>query len=143
MTLVESTDVAKRLRDCWLNALKQPAWPGPSTWIHGDLHPLNLIWNDDRLAAVIDFGDITAGDPACDLAVAWYLFGHEQHGPARRRQFRATAQIGGRAVDDATWSRAMGWALGVAAAIATNSADHPVLNQLAKRTLLAVAYSDH
>jgi aminoglycoside phosphotransferase (APT) family kinase protein len=29
---------------------------------------------------VIDFGDITSGDPATDLSVAWMLFTAEQRG---------------------------------------------------------------
>jgi aminoglycoside phosphotransferase (APT) family kinase protein len=49
-------------------------WDGPPIWLHGDLHPFNLVVNQGRLSAVIDFGDLCAGDPATDLAVAWMLF---------------------------------------------------------------------
>jgi aminoglycoside phosphotransferase (APT) family kinase protein len=42
-------------------------------WLHGDLHPANLLIDDGCLAAVIDFGDICAGDPATDLAAGWML----------------------------------------------------------------------
>ena len=39
--------------------------------LHGDLHPANVLVNDGQVSGVIDFGDITAGDPASDLSVAW------------------------------------------------------------------------
>jgi aminoglycoside phosphotransferase (APT) family kinase protein len=39
--------------------------------MHGDLHPANLLINDGELTAVIDFGLLGVGDPACDLMVAW------------------------------------------------------------------------
>ena len=40
-------------------------------WVHGDLLPGNLLVVEGRLAAVIDFGALNAGDPACDLQPAW------------------------------------------------------------------------
>ena len=85
----------------WEAALSAPVWDRPPTWIHGDLHSGNLLALDGRLSAVIDFGGLGVGDPACDLMVAWNLF------PADAREsFRATV-----AVDDATWARGRGWAL--------------------------------
>lgn len=48
--------------------------------VHGDLHPRNVITRDGILAAVIDWGDTTAADPALDLATAWWLFEPEHHG---------------------------------------------------------------
>ncbi|MFH9228283.1 phosphotransferase [Streptomyces lydicus] len=47
-------------------------------WLHGDLHPANILVDRGRISAVIDFGDITSGDPATDLSVAWMLFTAEQ-----------------------------------------------------------------
>ena len=35
-------------------------------WLHGDLHPRNLVQTHSRLTAVLDWGDLTAGDPATD-----------------------------------------------------------------------------
>ncbi len=89
-----------------------PAWPGPPVWLHGDVHPLNLLVHEGRLAGVIDFGDLTAGDPASDLAGAWTFL------PAPARDaFRAAA--GARQpVDDHTWARARGWALALGVAMA-------------------------
>ncbi|GGE86896.1 aminoglycoside phosphotransferase family protein [Mycetocola zhadangensis] len=54
----------------WHRAVAAPAWDGPPLWLHGDLHPANLVTVDGSLAAVLDFGDLTAGDPAMDLAAA-------------------------------------------------------------------------
>src|SRR5439155_14751042 len=70
-------------------------------WIHGDLTPGNLLVEQGRLSAVIDFGCLGVGDPACDLMVAWTLLSGET-----RDAFRAAL-----AVDDATWARGRGWAL--------------------------------
>jgi aminoglycoside phosphotransferase (APT) family kinase protein len=102
---------------------------GPPRWLHGDVHPLNLLVHEGRLAAVIDFGDITSGDRASDLAGAWTFLG-----PAERDRFRAAA--GALVpVDDATWARARGWALALGTAMA-NGDDR--VAAFGRRALLAV-----
>ena len=58
----------------WNHALNAPTWDGPAVWLHGDLHSANIVVDLGRLSAVIDWGDVCSGDPACDLAVAWMLF---------------------------------------------------------------------
>jgi len=85
----------------WDATLQAPAWGGPPVWIHGDLLPLNLLAERGRLSAVIDFGCLGVGDPACDLQVAWYLLS-----AYTRNVFRAALSV-----DDATWARGRGWAL--------------------------------
>jgi orotidine-5'-phosphate decarboxylase len=55
------------------DALAAPAYEGPPVWLHGDLHPANILVRHGRVSGVIDFGDITSGDPAADLSVAWML----------------------------------------------------------------------
>ncbi len=85
----------------WEAALAAPPWQGPPVWLHGDLQSGNLLARHGRLTAVIDFGALVVGDPACDLMVAWNLF---TAGP--RAAFREAL-----AVDDATWARGRGWAL--------------------------------
>ena len=87
----------------WEAALRAPAWDGPPAWIHGDLQSGNLLAREGRLNAVIDFGGLGVGDPACDLMVAWNLLSAETRGV-----FRAALPV-----DDATWSRGRGWALSV------------------------------
>ena len=46
----------------------------PSRGLHGDLHPRNVLVQDGALAGIIDWGDVTAGDVATDLACTWMLF---------------------------------------------------------------------
>jgi aminoglycoside phosphotransferase (APT) family kinase protein len=88
----------------WETALMAPAWQDSPVWIHGDLQEGNLLAVDGRLRAVIDFGGLGVGDPACDLIVAWNLL------PAESREvFRAELRV-----DDASWARGRGWALSVA-----------------------------
>jgi aminoglycoside phosphotransferase (APT) family kinase protein len=85
----------------WQTALAAPAWDGPPVWVHADLHPGNLLARQGRLAAVIDFGGLGVGDPACDMLPAWTLLTAET-----RDAFRAEAMV-----DDATWARGRGWGL--------------------------------
>ncbi|MEV7141829.1 aminoglycoside phosphotransferase family protein [Streptomyces tauricus] len=85
----------------WDAALSAPGWDRPPVWFHGDFHTGNLLTVDGRLNAVIDFGGLGIGDPACDLMVAFTLM---SAGP--RAAFRAAL-----GVDDATWLRGRGWAL--------------------------------
>jgi aminoglycoside phosphotransferase (APT) family kinase protein len=79
----------------WEDALGVPGWDGPPVWLHADLMPGNLLVDAGRLTAVIDFGCMGMGDPACDLFPAWNLL------PAGAREvFRE--ELG---VDAATWRR--------------------------------------
>ncbi len=91
-------------------------WQGVPVWLHGDLHSANLLARDGAICAVIDFGDVTSGDPAVDLAIGWMLFDDDALGV-----FRASAGT----VDDATWSRAQAWALHFALLYLLHSADNP------------------
>ena len=83
---------APALTRVWERALAASEWTGPNVWLHGDLHPANLLLAPSgALAAVIDFGDITAGDPATDLATAWLTFDQRS-----RRVFRAELEAASR-----------------------------------------------
>ena len=93
----------------WESALAAPGYDGPPRWLHGDLHPANILVLDGQVSGVIDFGDITSGDPATDLAVAWMLLPPGWHGA-----FRAAYEAAGGPPGDALWQRARGWALNLA-----------------------------
>ncbi|WP_246074515.1 aminoglycoside phosphotransferase family protein [Nonomuraea terrae] len=85
----------------WDTALGAPEWDRPAVWFHGDFHTGNLLTVGGRLSAVIDFGGLGAGDPACDLVIAFTLMS-----AGSRAVFRAAL-----GVDEATWTRGRGWAL--------------------------------
>lgn len=73
------------------------------TWLHGDLHGGNLLVDDGVISGVIDWGDMTSGDRATDLATLWMNFADRK---ARENAMRAC-----NGVSDATWLRAKGWAV--------------------------------
>jgi aminoglycoside phosphotransferase (APT) family kinase protein len=118
----------------WEAAVAAPRWDRPPVWLHGDLHPANILVDRGRISGVIDFGDITSGDPATDLAVVWMVLPAGCHGTFREA-YRAA---GGPAADDDTWVRARGWALGLSLACLANSADNPLMAEIGRRTMDAV-----
>ncbi len=85
----------------WEAALSVPEWERRPVWIHGDLDARNLLAEDGRLSAVIDFGCLGVGDPACDVMVAWKVLSADT-----RDSFRTALSV-----DEATWARARGWVL--------------------------------
>jgi aminoglycoside phosphotransferase (APT) family kinase protein len=120
----------------WVAALATPVYDGPPVWLHGDLHPVNILVDDGQVSGVIDFGDITAGDPATDLAVAWMLLPPGCHA-GFWSAYHAAGGAGGRA-SDALRARASGWALNFAIMFLAHSEDNPVLLDVGRRTLRAV-----
>ena len=117
----------------WNDALKAPHWTEPPVWVHGDLSPGNLLLQNGKLSAVIDFGNLGIGDPACDLIIAWNLL------PAQMRQaFRA-----GLGIDEATWQRGRGWALSCALiALPYYKETNPVLATNARYTIEEIINDD-
>lgn len=91
-------------RAAWEDALAAPEWDRAPVWLHGDLMPGNLLVHEGRLSAVIDWGALAVGDPACDTIPAWAVLPAEVRG-----RFRDAL-----GVDDATWRRGRGWALWIA-----------------------------
>ena len=89
----------------WVEAMKLPGTADrtPPRWYHGDLAAENLLLRDGALAAVLDFGGLSVGDPTVDLVVAWEVLD-----PPAREVFRR--RVG---VDDATWLRGRAWALSI------------------------------
>jgi aminoglycoside phosphotransferase (APT) family kinase protein len=98
--LRESLDT-ESVTAAWEKSLQTSEWEAPPVWTHGDLLPTNLLIERGRITAVIDFGGVGVGDPACDLVPAWSVLSG-----ATRLLFRSLL-----AVDDSTWVRGRGWAL--------------------------------
>lgn len=98
---VTLADIADRVLAVWEEAVAAPAYDGPPVWIHGDLMTGNLLVQDGRLSAVIDWGGLGTGDPAPDLCPAYWLF----DGAIRAEYVAAVGY------DDATLRRARGWVI--------------------------------
>jgi aminoglycoside phosphotransferase (APT) family kinase protein len=120
------------IRRAWAQALAAEPYRGPPVWLHGDLHTANLLAVDGSISGVIDFGDLTAGDPACDYLIGWLL------PPEFRQQFRQDAARHG----PGTWDRARGWALAWSVAVLGASDDTPMLQAIGSSALAAVCAGD-
>ena len=131
--LRESIDVGA-VCAAWETALGAPEWKRPPVWIHGDLDSRNLLVQNGRVSAVIDFGCLGVGDPACDVMVAWKILTADT-----RNVFRTALSI-----DEATWARARGWALSQAVIALSyyTPKTNPVLFAEAERWLAEVL-ADH
>jgi aminoglycoside phosphotransferase (APT) family kinase protein len=110
----------------WNDALEAGAEDPPGLWVHGDLHPGNLLVRNGTLAGVLDFGSLGVGDPAVDLMAAWTVF----EGGGREAFVEATD------MDREAWRRARGWALyGAVIALPYYRERNPVLAAISRRTL--------
>ncbi|QUR67051.1 aminoglycoside phosphotransferase family protein [Mycobacterium spongiae] len=131
--LSDEVDTAAAIA-AWEAALRAAPWQGPGVWIHGDLSSGNLLFQQGRLAGVIDFGGVGVGDPACDFSVAWELF------PAAARDAFRTAL----AADPASWNRGRGWALSIAAIQLPYYQDtNPMLAHRARKVIAEVLMDYH
>ena len=117
-----------RIARAWEEALEVPDHRGHAVWLHGDFHPSNILVEDREIVAVVDWGDITRGDPAVDLSVGWMLLPQDF-----RDHLRSAA---GASVD--TWARARGWALSLGLAMLMSSGDNPTMGDIGLRTVRAV-----
>jgi aminoglycoside phosphotransferase (APT) family kinase protein len=100
INLLKSKIDVELVTEIWNKAIAT-TWQKPPVWVHGDIAVGNLLMNNGKLSAVIDFGCLGVGDPACDLVIAWTFFKGEA-----RDTFKAILSL-----DNDTWLRAMGWAL--------------------------------
>jgi aminoglycoside phosphotransferase (APT) family kinase protein len=99
---------AATLAAVWSRCVDASSHTGPPVWLHGDLHPLNVLAHPGAppsLRAVLDWGDLCCGDPAADLAIAW--LGFDEGG---REAFRRAASTR-HPLGDPIWDRALGWAV--------------------------------
>ncbi len=98
--------------EVWEAAL-MTTWDKSPVWVHGDISAGNLLVQEGRLSAVIDFGQLAVGDPACDLAITWTLFKDNS-----REIFRKALQL-----DSGTWARGRGWTLWKSLVVAAGFTD--------------------
>lgn len=138
-------DVSAAL-EVWARGVAAPAWGSAPVWVHGDPHPNNLLVRPgpddgpDRLDALLDWGDLSAGDPACDLAAAWLV-------PDRvgRTVFVAAyddlvgARADGHADDPGRWDRAAAWAVSMASSVVVDAPDDAANRRWADATLREIA----
>lgn len=130
-TVADRVDEEAALR-VWASAAAAPRHAGPPVWLHGDLHPANILVNEGQVSGVIDFGDITSGDPACDLSVAWMLLPRSAHGAFWAAYGAVDADDPG---NTGLVARARGWALGLGLVFLAFSADNPRMLRIGERTL--------
>lgn len=117
--------------ELWQQALTAEPWNGPPVWVHGDLHPGNTLVARGTLAAVIDFGDLCAGDPATDIAAAWMLL------PTSAIEGFRTAYGG---LDADLERRSVGWAVLFALLLLeVGLEDRPTYERVGRSTLTRLA----
>jgi len=90
-------------------------------WVHGDIAPGNILMKDGHFYALIDFGILGVGDPACDYAMAWTYFDKNT-----RKYFLEGLSKG-------MIQRAKGWALWKA--LITYDDENQDISDNAKRTI--------
>ena len=135
--VIAGDDAALAARDqieaIWTAGLAARQSPTP-VWLHGDLHPRNVITRDGRQTGVIDWGDITGGDAATDLGAIWMQFPPEDHG--------AVWEAYG-TVDGATRRRARAWAVAFSMMlIGTGLSDDPGFLRLGHSILSRALIAD-
>ena len=123
--------MSSEIRHAWQLALAAPV-ASEAKWLHGDFHPRNILVDKGVITGIIDWGDITAGDVATDLASIWMLFGDQV---CRQRAFQAYG-----AISQATLQRARGWAVlfGVVL-LETGLVDNPQHMLIGQKTLSRIA----
>lgn len=118
--------------EVWETALAT-TWQGPPVWVHGDISTGNLLVQEGKLSAVIDFGQLAIGDPACDLAIAWTLFKGES-----REVFRNTLLL-----DADTWARGRAWTLWKFLIVAAGLTEWNAMEALEPLRIIDEVLTDH
>ncbi|MGK7897586.1 MAG: aminoglycoside phosphotransferase family protein [Xenococcus sp. (in: cyanobacteria)] len=123
--------ITPKIKNIWHTAVEMPI-DVTAKWLHGDLHPRNILVKNGVISGIIDWGDITSGDIATDLASIWMLFSKQ-----KVRQ-QAIAEYGN--ISTATLQRAKGWAIlfGVVL-LDTGLIDNPQHAAIGKRILSHVS----
>lgn len=123
---------AETAADVWRTALAA-TWQGPPVWVHGDVSAGNLLVSEGRLSAVIDFGCLGVGDPACDFVLAWTFLSGES-----RAAFRAALPA-----DAGTWARARAWALWKAMKVLAESLSRDGARAGEARRVIEEVFAEH
>jgi aminoglycoside phosphotransferase (APT) family kinase protein len=111
-----TTNITPSIHETWHQALAAPE-AGQPRWLHGDLHTRNILVKGGAFTGVIDWGDVTSGDVATDLASIWMLFDD----PSIRARCLA-----GYGASEELLARARGWAIVFGAFLLdTGLVDHP------------------
>jgi aminoglycoside phosphotransferase (APT) family kinase protein len=123
--------INQKIRNTWNMALNAPI-DVEAKWLHGDLHSRNILVENGAIAGIIDWGDITSGDIATDLASIWAIFSEQN---VRQQAIAEYANV-----SDATLQRAFGWAIlfGVML-LDTGLVDNPRHAVMGERTLRRVS----
>ena len=125
--LRQHTDaITPQVEAAWHHALAAPV-ATQAVWLHGDLHPRNILTQDGALRAILDWGDLGVGDAATDLASVWMVF---DDSAARQRALERYAP------DAHLLARARGWAVSFGSLLLdTGRMDHPQHAQIGAATL--------
>jgi aminoglycoside phosphotransferase (APT) family kinase protein len=127
--------VSSTVTKVWESALQAPP-AEMTTWIHGDLHPQNVLVQRGEMAGVIDWADIAAGDSATDLAAVWMLLTTVS---ARESVITEYGNISA-----ATWLRALGWAVNLGTLLLeTGSVNNPRHAKIGELTLQRIVQGPH
>jgi aminoglycoside phosphotransferase (APT) family kinase protein len=126
--------ITKKISDLWSQSTNIPV-DNPKKWIHGDLHARNILVQKGQITGIIDWGDISAGDIATDLAAVWTIFPDKE----ARRTIRSTYT----AASAETWQRAIGWAILFAVTLLdTGLTDNPRNAAIGAKILRHIAEDD-
>lgn len=116
----------KAILDLWEKAISTK-YAGHPVWVHGDISPGNLLVSGGQLSAVIDFGQLAIGDPACDLMITWTLF----YGKSRETFIQSLP------LEQDIWIRAKAWTLWKALIIAAGITESNIIEQQKAFKLIA------
>lgn len=121
--------ITKKTQNIWHQALNTPI-EVETKWLHGDLHPGNILVVHNVIVGIIDWGDITSGDIATDLASIWMLFKDRDARQQAISQYQMSEQ---------TLQRAKGWAIYFGVTLLdVGLIDNPKQAKIGERTLLSV-----